>query len=50
MAAVKVTSAAADDEGSPTPGGKLKAKDYERELAGCMSKWSSCSSGSSTRA
>jgi polyphosphate kinase len=33
MAAVMVTSAAADDQGSPTPGGKLKAKDYERELA-----------------
>ena len=33
MAAAKVTSAVADDEGSPTPGGKLKTKDYERELA-----------------
>jgi polyphosphate kinase len=33
MAAAKVTSTAAADEGSPTPGGKLKAKDYERELA-----------------
>ena len=30
MATAKVTSTAADDEGSP--GGKLKGKDYEREL------------------
>ena len=31
MATAKVTSTAADDEGSS--GGKLKGKDYERELS-----------------
>ena len=51
MAATKRLNKAkkAENENASEGQDELGGKDYERELAGCMASWSSCSSGSSPK-